>query len=136
MVKAIESFQEFQTVINGDKPVIIDFWATWCGPCKMISPHFNKLESQFEDVDFYKVDVDEQEEVAAEVNVRAMPTFLIFYKGQKIESVTGASPPKLTAALKGLAEKIASLSGAPAAAEEAAPVAAAAEPTKADDEKW
>ncbi|GHJ86608.1 hypothetical protein NliqN6_3010 [Naganishia liquefaciens] len=100
MVKAIESKEEFDALINGDKPVVVDFWATWCGPCKMISPHFEKAEATFENVVFVKVDVDEQPEVAKECSIRAMPTFLAFKKGEKIGELTGAAPAKLKALLE------------------------------------
>lgn len=91
---------------------MLDFWATWCGPCRVISPIFEKLSdaSEFRDVSFYKVDVDEQPEITEEVGVRAvrrprflvhaiklrewsqMPTFIAFKNGDKIDSLTGANP--------------------------------------------
>ncbi|KAJ9097216.1 hypothetical protein QFC21_004885 [Naganishia friedmannii] len=97
MVKAIESKAEFDALIAGDKPVVVDFTATWCGPCKMISPHFEKMEAAFENVVFVKVDVDEQAEIAQACSIRAMPTFLAFKKGDKIGEFSGAAPAKLKA---------------------------------------
>ncbi|CAD6588177.1 MAG: hypothetical protein TREMPRED_004951 [Tremellales sp. Tagirdzhanova-0007] len=61
MVKAIESFEEFKSLTDGAEPVVIDYWATWCGPCKLISPHFAKMEDQYPNIKFAKVDVEEQE---------------------------------------------------------------------------
>lgn len=83
--------------IAGDKVVVIDFWATWCGPCKMISPIFDKISETpaSQKLDFYKVDVDEQSQIAAEVRISAMPTFVFFKNGQKVDSIVGADPSKL-----------------------------------------
>ena len=84
-----------------DKIVVIDFWATWCGPCKMIGPIFEKIAETpaGEKLGFYKVDVDEQSQIASEVGIRAMPTFAFFKNGEKIETVVGADPSKLQAAI-------------------------------------
>ncbi|KAF8971854.1 putative thioredoxin [Flammula alnicola] len=102
VVKALNSLEEFKTAINSGKPVVIDFWATWCGPCRVISPIFEKFsnEPDYQNVDYYKVDVDEQPEISQEVGIRAMPTFLLFKDGNKIGDVVGAVPPKLEALVK------------------------------------
>ncbi|KAH9854366.1 thioredoxin-like protein [Lenzites betulinus] len=90
--------------INGDKPAVFDFWATWCGPCRIISPVFEQLSEKFGDkVAFYKVDVDEAQDIAQEVAVRAMPTFAAFKGGEKIGEVVGASPPNLQNLIQTLA---------------------------------
>ncbi|KAH8992915.1 putative thioredoxin [Lactarius akahatsu] len=96
-VKAIASYAEFQEIINSGKVVAIDFWATWCGPCRAISPVFEKLAEKPEHggVGFYKVDVDSQPDIAQEVGIRAMPTFVIFKDGNKVNELVGASPPQL-----------------------------------------
>ncbi|GIK06607.1 hypothetical protein Aspvir_002257 [Aspergillus viridinutans] len=105
-VTAITSFEQFQEIINSDKPAIIDFWATWCGPCRFISPAFEKLSdvSEFGDVGFYKVDVDQEERIAQEVGIRAMPTFVVFKDGQKIGEQTGANPQGLETLIRKAAE--------------------------------
>ncbi|PWN33299.1 putative TRX2-thioredoxin II [Meira miltonrushii] len=101
-VQAIESYEDFQKIINGDKIAAIDFWATWCGPCKMISPLFEKFagEAPSDQIAFYKVDVDEQEKISQEVGITAMPTFVFFKNGQKITQTVGANPQQLQAAIK------------------------------------
>lgn len=83
--------------INGDKPIVIDFWATWCGPCRVIGPIFEKISETpaGEKIDFYKVDVDTQEKIAQEVGIKAMPTFVFFNKGQPVNKVLGANPAAL-----------------------------------------
>ncbi|BEJ17870.1 hypothetical protein CspHIS471_0701380 [Cutaneotrichosporon sp. HIS471] len=100
MVKAIESAEEFQQLINSGDVVVVDYWATWCGPCKLIGPHFAKLEAKYPTVKFVKVDIEEQPEVAMTEGIRAMPTFKAYKDGQVIDEFTGAVPAKLTALLE------------------------------------
>nr|ODN89103.1 thioredoxin [Cryptococcus depauperatus CBS 7841] len=95
MVKAIESYDEWKSLIDGSDVVVVDYWATWCGPCKVISPVFAKLEEQFSQLKFVKVDVDAQEKIAKEANVKAMPTFVAYKGGEVIDTVVGAVPKKL-----------------------------------------
>ncbi|SPC64257.1 probable TRX2 - thioredoxin II [Ustilago sp. UG-2017b] len=97
VVKSIESYEEFKSLIEGDKAIVIDFWATWCGPCKVIGPIFEKISNTpaGEKLGFYKVDVDTQEKIAAEVGIQAMPTFVFFHKGQAVKKVVGANPSAL-----------------------------------------
>ncbi|TCD64741.1 hypothetical protein EIP91_003663 [Steccherinum ochraceum] len=94
-VTPINSFDEFQTLINSGKVVVVDFWATWCGPCRVISPIFEKLAAQFPNIEFRKVDVDAQDQISQEVGVRAMPTFIAFKDGAKIKDLVGANPSGL-----------------------------------------
>ncbi|QBD78970.1 thioredoxin [Ktedonosporobacter rubrisoli] len=102
MVQPINSFTEFQSVINSGRPCAIDFWATWCAPCRAISPIFEKFSgmAEFSMIDFYKVDVDAQEKISQEVGIRAMPTFIVFKNGQKVGDLVGANPKGLENLLK------------------------------------
>ncbi|PWN94169.1 thioredoxin [Acaromyces ingoldii] len=96
-VKPITSYDDFKKIIAQDKVTAIDFWATWCGPCKMISPMFEKLAgaADADKIEFYKVDVDEQGQIAEEVGIKAMPTFVFFKDGKKIKETVGANPGAL-----------------------------------------
>ncbi|KAA8652688.1 hypothetical protein EYZ11_011433 [Aspergillus tanneri] len=91
-VIALNSLSEFRSLINSGYTVIIDFWATWCGPCRIISPVFESLATipEFSDIKFVKVDVDEQTEIAEDVGIRAMPTFIVFKDGVKMDELVGA----------------------------------------------
>ncbi|KAI0348328.1 thioredoxin [Trametopsis cervina] len=96
-VTPISDLAQFRDIVGKDQVVIFDFWATWCGPCKVISPIFEKFSEQFSSVGFYKVDVDNAGDISEEVGVRAMPTFMAFKNGQKIGEVVGANPSALNA---------------------------------------
>ncbi|KIM69951.1 hypothetical protein SCLCIDRAFT_102060 [Scleroderma citrinum Foug A] len=76
--------------INSGDVVVFDFFATWCPPCKAISPDFERLAGQNTSVKFYKVNVDNQEQVSEEVSIRAMPTFMVFKDGNKVKELVGA----------------------------------------------
>merc|ERR1711977_148922 len=79
----------------GDKLVVIDFTATWCGPCQRIGPKFVAFAEKYPDVVFIKVDVDENEEVAAECGISAMPTFHYYKNKTKVDELVGASEASL-----------------------------------------
>ncbi|XP_033890742.2 thioredoxin-like isoform X1 [Acipenser ruthenus] len=98
MVRFIESKAEFEEALKdaGSMLVIVDFTATWCGPCKMISPVFEKLAEEHKDVVFLKVDVDDAQDVAEMCKVSSMPTFQFFKNGQKVEEFSGANKDKLS----------------------------------------
>ncbi|TKA64049.1 Thioredoxin [Cryomyces minteri] len=80
--------------------MVVDFFATWCGPCKVIAPQVVKFSDTYTDARFYKLDVDEVPDVAQELGIRAMPTFMLFRDGEKVAEVVGANPKALEAAIQ------------------------------------
>merc|ERR1712025_214867 len=79
----------------GGKLVVVDFFAVWCGPCKMIAPKLEAMDAEMDDVVFLKVDVDECDELAKEHEISAMPTFIFFKNGEKVERFSGANEEKI-----------------------------------------
>ncbi|OCK76052.1 thioredoxin [Lepidopterella palustris CBS 459.81] len=99
----VTSSSHFSTLLGSNTYLIVDFYADWCGPCKAIAPIFQQLataESKPGRLQFCKVDVDGQPEVAKKYSVSAMPTFLIFKNGSLTDTIRGANPPALTAAVR------------------------------------
>lgn len=93
MVNQISSSEQFeQEVLNSTNPVFVDFWAEWCGPCRMVSPVVEELSQEYGDkVDFVKVNVDENNELAQKFNVFSIPTLAVFKDGQVVSQKVGAS---------------------------------------------
>ncbi|VDL74193.1 unnamed protein product [Nippostrongylus brasiliensis] len=102
-VKVCQDDSDYQTAMAeaGAKPVVVDFSAEWCGPCKMIAPIFENLSNKYMSMVFLKVDVDKCEETAAQNGVSAMPTFIVFVNGSKVDSLRGAN----TAGLEAMVQK-------------------------------
>jgi thioredoxin 1 len=96
MVKVIESVDE----IPQEGGVVIDFFATWCGPCKVIAPKFEELSKLFPAIAFLKVDVDESAELAEKFDIRAMPTFVFLRDGMQIHKIEGADLKAIGKALE------------------------------------
>lgn len=83
--------ENFESLKNGDKPFVIDFWATWCGPCRMVGPILSKLAAKYEgQVVLGKCDVEDNEDLATEFGIRNIPTILFYKNGQLFDKIVGA----------------------------------------------
>lgn len=86
---------EFTSIINADKPVLVDFWAAWCGPCKMVAPEVEAVAQAYDGKAVVaKVNIDEQGELAGQYNVMSIPTVLVFKNGQEAARLVGYRPRK------------------------------------------
>ena len=82
----------FQSYLNGDLPLVVDLWATWCGPCKMIAPVISQLAEEYDGkIVVGKCDVEENDDIAAEFGVRNIPTVLFFKGGKLVDKMVGAA---------------------------------------------
>ena len=85
--------ENFENLKNGEQPLVVDFWATWCGPCRMVGPVISELAGEYEGrINVGKCDVEENEDLAAEFGIRNIPTILFFKGGQLVDKIVGAQP--------------------------------------------
>lgn len=81
-----------QEVLNSDKPVLMDFWAPWCGPCRMVVPLVEEIAEERSDIKVVKINVDEEQELAMQFGVMSIPTLVVMKNGKIVNQVTGARP--------------------------------------------
>ena len=83
--------ENFESLKNGQQPLVVDFWATWCGPCRMISPIISELAKEYDGkITVGKCDVEENEDLAADFGIRNIPTILFFKNGEVVDKLIGA----------------------------------------------
>lgn len=81
-----------EEVLNSDKPVLLDFWASWCGPCRMVAPIVDEIASESKEAKVGKINVDEQPELAREFNVMSIPTLVVVKGGKIVNKAVGVRP--------------------------------------------
>ena len=81
-------------VLESERPVLVDFWAAWCGPCRLMNPILDELHAERDDIKIVSVDADNEQELAARYGVLGLPTFLLFNNGAPVQTLVGARPKR------------------------------------------
>ena len=93
MTKEIKDSEFEQEVTNSTRPVLIDFWAEWCGPCKMLNPILNELSEEMKDqIKIVKMNIDDNPKTPSELGIRSIPTMMIFKDGKQVTTQLGVKP--------------------------------------------
>ncbi len=92
MAKVVTN-ENFSDIISGSVPVVVDFWATWCGPCRALAPVVEEIASEYEGkAEIVKCNVDDCDEIAAQYSIRSIPTLIFFKDGKAVDRLVGAVP--------------------------------------------
>ena len=92
----VDSGNFINEVLNSDKPVLVDFWASWCGPCRMLSPIVEEIATEYEGkIKVGKINIDEQPQLAARYNVASIPTLILFKDGKPVNMSVGVKPKRV-----------------------------------------
>lgn len=91
-MKHITDLDAFKTAIEGERPVLVDFYADWCGPCGMIAPIVEEIANEHSEIDVVKVNVDDAGIIAAMLGIVSIPTLILFKKGEEVSKLIGAVP--------------------------------------------
>ncbi|MBQ9045758.1 MAG: thioredoxin [Oscillospiraceae bacterium] len=92
MVTVVTQDNFMTEVLEADKPVLVDFWAVWCGPCKMLSPVVDQIAEENDDIKVCKIDVDEEGALAQQFGIMSIPSLLVFKGGEVVERSVGVQP--------------------------------------------
>ena len=103
MVNMLTKDNFAQEVLSADKPVVVDFWASWCGPCRMISPVVDQISDEYDTIKVCKVNVDEEPELAQQFGIMSIPTLLLFKDGKLADQIVGVRPKEDILCWAGLA---------------------------------
>ncbi len=100
-VKVLDEMNFDSEIIESDKTCLVDFYATWCGPCKMMAPVVDEIAAENPDIKVAKIDVDEADEIAARYGIMSIPTLMVFKNGEAVNTLVGVQPKEnILAALK------------------------------------
>lgn len=99
-IMSVDEINFQKEVLKSDKPVLVDFWAAWCGPCRMVSPIIAQIANEYQnDLKVVKINVDENSELASQYDIMSIPTVFLFKDGKKVDSMIGARPKQMYEAM-------------------------------------